>query len=103
MGKRITSGLAILFFGIFAAAGGVQAQGGGHTVKIGVLTDMTGLYSDTNGPGSLLATRMAIEDYKAEGGKIDAEAVVADHLNKPDVGAVAVRHWFDLDGVDAII
>src|SRR5262249_25087980 len=63
----------------------------------------TGLYADSNGPGALLATRMAIEDYKAAGGKLDAEAVVADHLNKPDVGAVAVRHWFDLDGVDAVI
>jgi branched-chain amino acid transport system substrate-binding protein len=103
MGRSIATRLAILFFGIFAVTGAVQAQSGGHAVKIGVLTDMTGLYADTNGPGALLATRMAIEDYKAAGGKIDAEAVVADHLNKPDVGAAAVRRWFDLESVDAII
>jgi branched-chain amino acid transport system substrate-binding protein len=81
----------------------VKAQTPDHVVKIGVLTDMTGLYSDVNGPGSLLATQMAIEDYNAGGGSLKAEAVVADHQNKPDVGAAAVRHWFDLEGVDAVV
>ncbi|MGA7323122.1 MAG: ABC transporter substrate-binding protein [Rhodomicrobium sp.] len=94
---------ALLAFSTLGCLTTALAQSPDHVIKIGVLTDMTGLYSDVNGPGSLLATQMAIEDYKTAGGKLKAEAVVADHLNKSDVGAAAVRRWFDLDGVDAIV
>ena len=72
-------------------------------VKIGVLSDMSGLYSDLGGPGSVLAAQMAIEDsgLTAKGWKIDV--VSGDHLNKPDVGSNLVRQWFDVDKVDVVV
>ncbi len=103
MRARLLSGIALVLLCIYAAPNAARGQSTDHVVKIGVLTDMTGLYSDTNGPGALLATQMAIEDYRAAGGNLKAEALVADHLNKSDVGAAAVRRWFDLEGVDAIV
>jgi branched-chain amino acid transport system substrate-binding protein len=71
-------------------------------VKIGVLNDMSGLYSDITGTNSLLAARMAIEDsgLLQKGWKI--EAVGGDHQNKPDVGTGIVRQWIDVEKVDAI-
>ena len=71
-------------------------------VKIGVLTDMTGFYSDLAGPGSVLAVRMAVEDF---GGKVlgkPIEVVSADHQNKADIASNAARKWFDEEGVDAV-
>jgi branched-chain amino acid transport system substrate-binding protein len=71
-------------------------------VRIGVLTDMTGYYSDLAGPGSVLAARMAAEDF---GGKVlgaPIEIVSSDHQNKADVASNAARKWFDQDKVDAI-
>ncbi len=103
MSTGLFSWFAFLLLCLVAPLDTVTAQTPDHVVKIGVLTDMNGLYSDVNGPGSLLATQMAIEDYRAAGGKLKAEALVADHLNKSDVGAAAVRRWFDLEGVDAIV
>jgi branched-chain amino acid transport system substrate-binding protein len=86
-----------------AFGGAAQAQISDGTVKIGVLNDMSGLYSDITGPGSLLAARMAIEDYvKATGSKLKIEVVGADHQNKPDVGSNIARQWFDTDKVDMI-
>src|SRR6516225_2278426 len=79
------------------------AQVSDDVVKIGVLTDMTGLYSDLIGPGSVAAAHMAVEDFggKALGKRI--EVISADHQNKPDVGAGIARRWFDLEQVDAIV
>lgn len=71
-------------------------------VRIGVLTDMSGPYRDTGGPGSVEAARMAVADF---GGTIfgkPIEVVVGDHQNKPDVGVSLARRWYDVDGVDAI-
>ena len=79
------------------------AQVSDDVVKIGVLTDMTGLYSDLSGPGSVAAAKMAVEDF---GGKVlgkRIEVISADHQNKPDVGAGIARRWFDLEQVDAIV
>lgn len=72
------------------------------TVKIGVLNDMSGLYSDITGTNSLLAARMAVEDsgLLQKGWKI--EVIGGDHQNKPDVGTGIARQWFDVDKVDAI-
>ncbi|GJD49708.1 hypothetical protein OPKNFCMD_2441 [Methylobacterium crusticola] len=84
-------------------AGAASGQSETLSVKIGVLTDLSSLYADTNGTGSVLATRMAIEDYKAAGGTVKAEVVSADHQNKPDVGSVITREWFDQGGVDAVV
>jgi branched-chain amino acid transport system substrate-binding protein len=86
-----------------AFGGAAQAQISDGTVKIGVLNDMSGLYSDITGPGSLLAARMAVEDYvKATGSKLKIEVIGADHQNKPDVGSNIARQWFDTDKVDMI-
>ena len=82
----------------------VQAQDkiSGGVVKIGVLTDLSGLYMGNVGPGSVLATKLAIEEF---GGKVAGkpiELVVADHLNKADVAAARAREWIDRDGVDVV-
>ncbi|MGB3864930.1 MAG: ABC transporter substrate-binding protein [Xanthobacteraceae bacterium] len=73
------------------------------TVKIGSLSDQSGLYADLGGPGSTLAAEMAIEDsgLKAKGWTIDL--ISGDHLNKPDVGVNIARQWFDVDKVDVIV
>ena len=79
------------------------AQMSGDAVKIGVLNDMSGLYADISGPGSVEAARMAIADF---GGSVNGkkiELVSADHQNKPDVGSAIANQWFDNDGVDAIV
>ena len=78
------------------------AQVSDNVVKIGVLNDMSGLYSDNNGEGSNVAVRMAIEDF---GGKVlgkPIEVVIADHQNKADIGSNTARQWFDQDKVDVI-
>jgi branched-chain amino acid transport system substrate-binding protein len=72
------------------------------TVRIGVLNDMSGVYSDFQGPGSVVAAQLAAEDF-ATGSKRKVEILSADHQNKPDVGAAIARRWFDVDGVDMII
>lgn len=70
--------------------------------RIGVLNDQSGLYADIAGPGSVEATRMAIEDFKPESQGFQVEVLAGDHLNKSDVGAGIVRRWFDTAGVDVI-
>jgi len=87
----------------FAASGSAAtAQISDDVVKIGVLTDMSSLYADSTGKGSLVAVQMAVADY---GGKVKGkpiEVIVADHQNKPDVGVNIARNWYDNDKVDAI-
>ena len=80
-----------------------HAQISDDVVKIGVLNDQSGLYADLAGPGSVVAARMAVEDF---GGKVlgkPIEVVVADHQNKADIGAAIARQWFDVDKVDMAI
>jgi branched-chain amino acid transport system substrate-binding protein len=89
----------------YAAAQGKAAPAAkisGDVVKVGVLTDMSGLYSDLGGQGSVVAAQMAAEDFGGSvlGKKI--EIVSADHQNKADVGAQKAREWIDRDGVDMI-
>jgi branched-chain amino acid transport system substrate-binding protein len=85
----------------FAANGGALAQD--KTVKIGALSDQSGLYADLGGPGSTLAAQMAKEDsgLTEKGWKIDI--ISGDHQNKPDVGTAIARQWFDVDKVDVIV
>ncbi len=73
------------------------------TVKAGVLNDRSGLYADLAGEGSVIAARMAVEDFKAAEKGIKVEIVSADHQNKPDVGSTITRQWYDQDGVDLIL
>jgi branched-chain amino acid transport system substrate-binding protein len=75
------------------------------TVKVGVLNDQSSLYADVTGQGSVVAARMALEDYmKANpNSKLKVEIIFADHQNKPDIGANLARQWYDRDGVDMIL
>lgn len=70
--------------------------------RIGVLNDQSGLYADLAGPGSVEATRMAVDDFKPESHGFRVEILAGDHLNKSDVGAGIVRRWFDTEDVDVI-
>jgi len=82
--------------------GAAQAQISDDVVKIGVLTDMSSLYSDATGKGSLTAVQMAVADF---GGKVKGKPIVVlsgDHQNKPDVGVNIVRNWIDNDKMDAL-
>jgi branched-chain amino acid transport system substrate-binding protein len=95
--------ISALFLGtaLALAAGSAVAQD--KTVKIGVLTDNSGLYSDLGGAGSTVAAQMAVEDsgLAAKGWKIDI--VSADHQNKPDIGTTVARQWIDVDKVDIFV
>jgi branched-chain amino acid transport system substrate-binding protein len=90
----------LAFLAAALASGAVEAQ---TTVKIGVLNDMSSLYADLSGQGSVVAARMAVEDFGAAQKGIKVEIVSADHQNKPDVGSNIVRQWIDVDKVDAIV
>jgi branched-chain amino acid transport system substrate-binding protein len=69
-------------------------------VKIGILGDRSGAYSDISGEGSVVAAKLAVEDFKPEQHGLKVEIVSADHQNKPDVGAAIARQWYDRDAVD---
>jgi branched-chain amino acid transport system substrate-binding protein len=86
-----------------AAALTSAAQAEDITVKLGVLNDMSSLYSDIGGQGSVIAAKMAVEDFNPAAHGMKVEIVNADHLNKPDVGVNIVRQWIDVDHVDAIL
>jgi branched-chain amino acid transport system substrate-binding protein len=89
---------------LLALAGApAHAQWSDGVIKIGVLTDMSSLYTDLSGAGSVLAARLAVEDYGAAGKGMKVEIVNADHQNKPDVGSSVARQWYDVDKVDAIV
>jgi branched-chain amino acid transport system substrate-binding protein len=96
--------LASLLLGtaLTLAAGGLAAAQD-KIVKIGALSDQSGLYADLGGPGSTLAAQMAVEDsgLTAKGWKIDI--ISGDHQNKPDIGTAIARQWFDVDKVDVIV
>ena len=80
-----------------------SAEISGDVVKIGVLNDMSSLYADISGPGSVEAARMAIADF---GGAVNGkkiELISADHQNKPDIGSAIATQWFDNDGVDVVV
>jgi branched-chain amino acid transport system substrate-binding protein len=72
------------------------------TLRIGVLNDMSSVYSDFQGPGSVIAAQLAIEDF-AKQSKRKVEVLSADHQNKPDVGSAIARRWIDTEGVDMIV
>src|SRR2546421_8989459 len=80
-----------------------QAQISGNVVRVGVLNDISGIFQDTNGMGSVEAARMAAEDFNGGGKNIKVEIVYADHQNKADVGSAIARKRVDVEGVDAIV
>jgi len=73
------------------------------SVKVGVLNDRSGVYTDISGEGSVIAARMAIEDFHAADKGIKVEVLSADHQNKPDTGSNIARQWYDQNGVDVIL
>ena len=88
----------------FAAASAALAQDKtDKTVRIGALSDQSGLYADLGGPGSTLAAQMAVEDSGMIGKGWKIDIISGDHLNKPDVGVNIARQWFDVDKVDVIV
>ena len=86
-----------------AAMTGAPAMAQDIAVKLGVLNDRSGIYADLSGEGSVVAARMAVEDFKASEKGMKGEIISADHQNKPDIGSNITRQWFDVDGVNAIL
>jgi len=82
---------------------GTAARAEDTVVKIGVMNDMSGLYADLGGPGSVVAAKMAIADFNPAAHGMKVEVIGADHQNKPDVGTNIVRQWFDVDHVDVVV
>jgi branched-chain amino acid transport system substrate-binding protein len=98
--KRLI-GLAALSAAL--ACGTAHAQYTDGVIKIGVMNDMSGTYSDLSGQGSVIAARMAVEDFGAAAKGMKVEILGADHQNKPDIGSNVVRTWIDVDKVDVIV
>ena len=96
---RKTLGLAAL--AAVLACGGANAQQ--VNVKIGVLSDMSSLYADIGGPGSVVAAKMAIADFTKDHPNVKVEMISGDHQNKPDIGSQIANQWYDVDKVDMII
>jgi branched-chain amino acid transport system substrate-binding protein len=97
--------------GLIAGAAGLPLAGGlvaprgaraqaANTIRVGVLTDLSGTFRDINGPMAVAATRLAAQEFAGRGFNI--EVVSADHQNRPDVGVNIARQWFDRDGVDMV-
>ena len=99
---RKTVATLLAGFAIALSGTAAHAQISDDAVKIGVLTDMSSLYSDATGKGSLAAVQMAVADF---GGKVKGKPIVVlsgDHQNKPDVGVNIARNWIDNDKLDAV-
>ncbi len=101
--KTLSSACTLALATMFGIATPAQAQYSGDVIKIGLITDMSGLYSDIDGPAGVEAIRMAVADA---GGAVNGkkiEVLFADHQNKADVAAAKAREWFDTQGVDMLI
>jgi branched-chain amino acid transport system substrate-binding protein len=95
--KRIVSLTALA---VILACGTASAQQ--VNVKIGVLTDMSSLYADATGPGSVIAAKMAAADFMKDHPNFKIEVISGDHQNKPDIGSQIANQWYDVDRVDMI-
>jgi branched-chain amino acid transport system substrate-binding protein len=96
----MTRTIIMAAFATVLACSAAQAQ---QSVKIGVLTDMSSLYADATGPGSVAAAKMAAADFMKDHPTVKVEIVSGDHQNKADVGSNIANTWFDVDHVDMII
>ena len=92
-----------LLAGLLVCTGPALADVRGGAVKIGVLTDESGMLADMAGPGSIIAAQMAVEDFGGTVLGVPVQVVHADHQNKADIGAGIARRWFDTEGVDMVI
>jgi branched-chain amino acid transport system substrate-binding protein len=95
--------LKTMLLGAIALAAVAAPAAAQTNVKIGILSDMSSLYTDLAGAGSVLAARMAAEDFGATAKGLRIEFVSADHQNRADVGSNVARQWFDRDNVDVIV
>jgi branched-chain amino acid transport system substrate-binding protein len=98
--KTVTSAAAVVVFSLVPAQAQQWSDG---VIKIGVLNDMSSLYADLAGIGSVIAARLAVADFGAAAKGMKVEIVGADHQNKPDVGSAIVRKWIDQEQVDVIV
>ncbi|MEI2734420.1 MAG: ABC transporter substrate-binding protein [Rhodoblastus sp.] len=89
-------------FGAVASLGASRVAAQGKPLKIGILNDLSSVYSDYQGIGSKIAAELAVADWSAKLG-VPVEIIIADHQNKPDVGAGIARKWFDTEGVDVVM
>jgi branched-chain amino acid transport system substrate-binding protein len=80
-----------------------QAQYTDGVVRIGVLSDMSSVYADLTGSGSVAAAKLAVQDFDPDSHGMKVEIISADHQNKPDIGSNITRQWFDVDGVDVVV
>ena len=94
-----TIGLAAFAFALACSAASAQQL----NVKIGVLTDMSSLYADATGIGSVIAARLAAADFMKDHPDVKVEVVSGDHQNKPDIGSQIANQWYDVDKVDMIV
>ncbi|MGB6323653.1 MAG: ABC transporter substrate-binding protein [Xanthobacteraceae bacterium] len=102
--RRPTGALATgltMAVAVFLSAAAARAED--IQVKLGVLTDMSSLYADDTGPGSVAAAKLAVQDFNPAAHGMKVDIVSADHQNKPDIGANIARQWFDTQNVDAIL
>jgi branched-chain amino acid transport system substrate-binding protein len=95
---RLTATVAFAVAALFGTAAQAQVN-----VKIGVMNDMSSLYADITGRGSVTAAKMAVEDFNPAAHGMKVDIIGADHQNKPDVGSNIARQWFDVDHVDAVV
>src|ERR1700676_674870 len=95
--------LALSSAASLACLSAARAEISDNVVRVGVLNDISGIFQDTNGMGSVEAARRAAEDFNGGGKNIKVEIVYADHQNKADVGSAIVRKWLDVDKVDAVV
>jgi branched-chain amino acid transport system substrate-binding protein len=102
MSRVIVSRLATLTCVLTALACAPAFAEKDGVLRVGVMNDMSGVYSDFQGAGSVLAAQLAAEDF-AKQSKRKVEVLAGDHLNKPDVGSAIARRWLDIEGVDMII
>ena len=100
--KRILRA-ALAAASLVAISAHANAEISDGVVRVGVLNDTSGIFQDTNGPGSVEAAKMAAEDFAGGGKNIKVEIVSGDHQNKADVGSAIARRWIDVDKVDAVV
>ena len=96
---RIRLGLAAVVGFLTTGAASAQIS----SLKIGVLTDMSGVYADPTGPGSVFSARQAVQDFIAGRTGNNIEVIAGDHQNKPDIGSAIANRWIDVDKVDVIV
>jgi branched-chain amino acid transport system substrate-binding protein len=101
--KKLSAALAVASGVVLGNAAPASAQVSGDVIRIGIITDMSGLYSDIDGPAGVEAIRMAIADMGGAVAGKKVELLSADHQNKPDVAAAKAREWFDTQGLDMLI